>query len=75
MKITSETGMILDSELGLAPNLNDYIKTKKLKNAKVFVVNDMETYLLVVNNEPIYENTSSESIAVKIDLLAFLQNQ
>jgi len=75
LKITSETGMILDSELGLAPNLNDYIKTKKLKNAKVFVVNDMETYLLVVNNEPIYENTSSESIAVKIDLLAFLQNQ
>jgi len=67
--------MILDSELGLAPNLNDYIKRKKIKNAQVFVVNDMETYLLVVDNKPFYENTNAESIAVKIDLLAFLQNQ
>ena len=69
MVIKTETGMVLNSELGLAPNLNDYIKLKKLKNAMVFVVNDMESYLLVVNNKPEYENTSAESIALKIDML------
>ena len=69
MIIKTETGMELNSELGLAPNLNDYIKLKKLDNAMVFVVNDMESYLLVINNKPEYENTSAESIALKIDML------
>jgi hypothetical protein len=75
LKLTTETGIILDSELGLAPSLNDYIKSKKLKNAMVFVVNDMESYLLIINNKPEFENTNSESIASKIDLLTFLQNE
>ena len=69
MILKTETGMVLNSELGLAPNLNDYIKLKKLDNAIVFVVNDMESYLLVINNKPEYENTSAESIALKIDML------
>ena len=69
MVIKTETGMVLNSELGLAPSLNNHIKLRKLKNAMVFVVNDMESYLLVINNKPEYENTSAESIALKIDML------
>lgn len=51
------------------------LKSKKLKNVMVFVVNDMESYLLIINNKPEFENTNSESIALKIDLLTFLQNE
>ena len=76
-KITLENGIILDDQEGMAPDLASWAKQKGLKDARVFVANDngRKTYLLVIGEEPIYENQKSEAVATHIDILAFLQNE
>lgn len=77
MKVTTETGIVLDSEYGLAPSLNNLIMKRKLINTMAFVAlkdNVPEAYLLVVNNKPVFESTSFGCITAHIQMLTMDKN-
>ena len=75
MRITTKTGMMLDSEKGMATALTNWARKKGIDNAMVFVVNDYETHLLVIDGKPEYESTQAEGIAVHIDIMAIAQKE
>lgn len=73
--ITLENGIILDDQEGMAPSLKEYAEHKKIEDIRVFVANDngRKSYLLVIGEEPVFENQSSEAVACYIDILPLLE--
>jgi len=60
----------LDPQFGMAPTLTRYAQIKHVSKAWVFYVTAFGTYLLVMDNDPIYEGNTAEEVAVYIDILA-----
>lgn len=67
MKITTTTGIVLDDEYGFCTNLLKYAKYKGLDNVRIFSTGN--SYLIVEDNNPVFENQRAEDIAVHLDIM------
>jgi len=68
VKITLANGIILDPNAEGAKTLTDWAKSKRLK-VQAFATS-LDTYLLVKNGQPIFENACLEDCAVHLDIMA-----
>lgn len=76
MKITTSTGMTLDTKGGWAEDATKHAKSIGLKNTQVVMSespNGAKTYLILRDGRPFYENTSYEAIVVKLDIMRMLE--
>jgi len=70
MKIITSTGIELTNDYGMTKSLFNYAKQKGMNNITVWYNKESNTYLLCINNQPEFESTSTEAIAVHIDMLS-----
>lgn len=74
MKVTTSTGVIIDTEECLSKELTQHALRKGFTNWVVAVAtfpNGGKTYVIIEDGEVIKENQSLESIACFIDIWAF----
>jgi hypothetical protein len=68
VKITLANGVVLDPNADGAQTLTNWAKYKKLK-VQAFATS-LNTYLLVENGQPIFENAYLEDCTVHLDIMA-----
>jgi len=71
-KVTTSTGIELDSDDMLAPSLTKYAKQKGLEGIRAFVAthpDNAQEYVLVKDQNVIYANSSAEAVACHLDML------
>jgi hypothetical protein len=81
MKVTTETGAILDTNGGLSENATNYARGKGMKNLVVCLAthpNGMKEYVILEVDKgvslPIYSNQSFESICCRIDIMVLRED-
>jgi len=71
MKVTTGNGVILDTDHIGAKNANNYARNKEVEVivAHATFPDKTESYVILENNQPVYESTSLEGIGVQIDMM------
>lgn len=75
MKVTTTTGIELDTEGGLSKQATQYAKEKGLDIVCCMAThpNGAKEYVLIENNIPIYASTQYEAVCVHIDILGLAE--
>ena len=73
MKMTLPSGITLDSEEGLAPQLQAYGLRKGVVGVRAFIATDKhgrKQFLLVHGGTPVFSSVGYEAAAVRLDMIA-----
>lgn len=77
MKVTTSTGVVLDTDHTGAKGITNYASSLGLKNLVCCLATfpkGSEEYVLLENNEPIYSSTKMEDVGSHIDRI-FIEKQ